>query len=89
MSNKNSKYTHRFEEVVEKYDLKLDEAWNKELMPHRGRHPDDYHDYMLNRIREIDNMALGNQRVFLSEFSDLKKEIINNPGMIRKSFWKG
>lgn len=67
----------------------MDEAWNKELMPHRGRHPDDYHDYMLNRIREIDNMALGNQRVFLSEFSDLKKEIINNPGMIRKSFWKG
>lgn len=89
LTNKNSKYTHQFEEVVEKYDLKLDGAWNKELMPHRGRHPNDYHDYMLNSIREIDNMASGNQSVFLSGFSDLKKEIINNPGMIRKSFWKG
>lgn len=43
---------------------------------------------MLNSIREIDNIASGNQSVFLSGFSDLKKEIINNPEMLRKSFWK-
>lgn len=33
-------------------------------------------------------MASGNQSVFLSGFSDLKKEIINNPEMLRKSFWE-
>lgn len=54
----------------------------------RGRYPNAYHDYMLNRIREIDNMASENQSVFLSGFSDLKKEIINNPEMLRKGFWK-
>lgn len=52
MTNKNSKYTHQFEEVAEKYGLKLDGAWNKELMPHRGRHPIDekniYKDIDLN-----------------------------------------
>lgn len=54
----------------------------------RGRHPNAYHDYMLNSIRKIDNVASGNQSVFLSGFSDLKKEIINNPEMLRKGFWK-
>ena len=88
LTNKNSKYTQRFESIVKKYGLTLDESWNKELMPHRGRHPNAYHDYMLDRVLEIDSIALGNKRVFLSGFSDLKKEIISNPEMLRKSYWR-
>ena len=37
-SNKSSKYTSQFENIAKKYNLDLDEAWNKELMPHQGRH---------------------------------------------------
>ncbi|MGL5084378.1 MAG: RHS repeat-associated core domain-containing protein, partial [Clostridium sp.] len=46
-TNKSKKYTARFNKISNKYKLDLDDAWNKELMPHQGRHPYAYHDYML------------------------------------------
>lgn len=88
LTNKNSSYTSQFEDVVGKYGLNLDESWNIELMPHRGRHPNAYHEYMLENIKRIDNYAQGNTSAFLNKFTDLKKEIINNPDMLRKSYWR-
>jgi hypothetical protein len=55
-------------------------------MPHQGRHPNAYHDYMLENISEFDNVAQGSTEVFLDLFSDLKAEIISNPDMLRKAF---
>ncbi|WP_082705899.1 AHH domain-containing protein [Aneurinibacillus sp. XH2] len=40
-TNKSKKYTPQIEAITKKYGLDLDEAWNKELLPHQGRHPDD------------------------------------------------
>lgn len=45
-TNKSKKYTKRFEKIANKYKLDLDDSWNKELMPHQGRHPYAYHDYI-------------------------------------------
>lgn len=87
LTNKNSTFTHKFEDIVGKYGLNLDESWNIELMPHRGRHPNDYHKYMLKGVKNIDHYAQGNTSVFLKEFDDLKKKIIDNPEMLRKSYW--
>jgi len=32
--------------VADQYGLDLGDAWNKELMPHQGRHPNAYHDFV-------------------------------------------
>lgn len=45
-SNKNQTYTPQFEEVAKKYGLDLEGDWNKELLPHKGRHPNNYHGYI-------------------------------------------
>lgn len=52
-TNKSKKYTARFEKIANKYKLDLDDAWNKELMPHQGRHPYAYHDYMLEQMKKL------------------------------------
>lgn len=72
-SNKNKTYTPQFEEITNKYGLELDNEWNKDLFPHQGRHPNAYHDYILNSIRQFDEIAQGNREIFLELFENLKK----------------
>mgnify|MGYP003505110701 CR=1 FL=1 len=77
MSNKNSKYTQQFRQITDKYDLDLDKPWNKEKMQHQGRHPNEYHQWMLDNIIEIDKKANGNQEVFLNAFEEVKNIVIS------------
>ncbi|MDF2822135.1 MAG: hypothetical protein K0R15_2583 [Clostridiales bacterium] len=58
-SNKSSKYTSQFENITNKYGLDLDDVWNKELMPHQGRHPYAYHVYILDNMQKFDKIANG------------------------------
>lgn len=51
-TNKSKKYTARFEKLANKYKLDLDDAWNKELMPHQARHLYAYHDYILEQVKK-------------------------------------
>lgn len=41
-SDKNSIYTGQFKDVTKKYGLDLNGNWNRELLPHQGRHPNAY-----------------------------------------------
>lgn len=34
----------QLEEIANRYGLDLDDAWNKDLLPHQGRHPNAYHE---------------------------------------------
>ena len=43
LTDKNRKFTPRFKDITDKYGLNLDGDWNVELLPHQGRHPNDYH----------------------------------------------
>ena len=86
-TNKSKKYTSQFEEITKKYDLDLDDEWNKESMPHQGRHPNAYHDYVLDNMKKIDEVANGNREDFVELFDQLKQEIINNPDMLYKEYW--
>ena len=52
-TNKSKKYTSQFESITKKYGLDLDDTWNKELMPHQGRHPYAYHDYVLDNMQNL------------------------------------
>ncbi len=88
LSNKNSNYTKKFNDIIDDYNLDLDGDWNKLDMPHQGRHPNAYHDYMLDEIKRIDEIADGNVDVFLSEFEKVKSKIANNPDMLYSDYWK-
>jgi hypothetical protein len=88
-TNKHSLYTERMEEVVQKFDLDLNGAWNKARLPHLGRHPNDYHDWVIERMRKASSEAGGDRGKFLELFEELvKKPVIENPELLRKSGWR-
>jgi hypothetical protein len=87
-SNKSSKWTARFERITKKYNLDLDGDWNTNVLPHQGRHPDEYHNWVLEQVNQIDQIAQGNRSKFLELFElRVKQPVQNNPGMLYKDFW--
>ena len=87
-SNKSKKYTSQFESITKKYGLDLDGDWNKQSMPHQGRHPYAYHDYVLDNMQKCDRIANGDKTKFLKLYDQMKQKIINNPEMLYKDYWK-
>jgi len=87
-TNKSKKYTPQIEAITKKYGLDLDDVWNIELLPHQGRHPNAYHEYVLSNIRTFDKIAKGDKRKFLRLFEQLKQEIRKNPEMLYKDYWR-
>ncbi|MBQ3601245.1 MAG: AHH domain-containing protein [Lachnospiraceae bacterium] len=87
-TNKSKKYTSQFESIAKKYGLNLDGDWNKELMPHQGRHPYAYHDYVLDNMQKFDRIANGDKTKFLKLYDQMIQKIINNPDMLYKDYWK-
>lgn len=87
LTNNNSEYTPKIKEITDKYDLDLDGSWNKEVLPHRGRHAKKYHEYMIEQIRNIDSVANGNVNIFLQEFEVVKTTVRSRPAMMYKAFW--
>ncbi|MBE6351289.1 MAG: hypothetical protein E7062_11185 [Spirochaetaceae bacterium] len=87
-TNKNKTYTPLMSKISEKYGLKLTGEWNKELLPHQGRHPNDYHDFVLDKLIEIDKKSNGDTEKFLEFFEkEVKETIRNNPELLKKSGW--
>lgn len=77
------------EAIVGRYNLDLNGDWNIRRLPHRGRHPNNYHQWVLENIREINKMSNMNQTEFIRLFQE--KVIIpvsNNPEMLYKRYWK-
>ena len=87
-SNKSKKYTSQFESITKQYGLDLDGDWNKQSMPHQGRHPYAYHDYVLDNMQKFDRIANGDKTKFLKLYDQMKQKIINNPEMLYKDYWK-
>ena len=76
------------EEIVKKYNLKLDDEWNIEKLPHRGRHPNAYHAWVLEQMRIIDMTPRMNQELFIEQFNlRVKLPVQQNPNMLRKNYW--
>jgi uncharacterized protein RhaS with RHS repeats len=88
LTDKSKVFTKQFQSTVEKYGLKLNDGWNKAPMPHQGRHPNAYHDYVLEKITQFDIASKGNVDKFLNLFKELRQEIILNPEMLTKNYWK-
>ena len=87
-TNKSKTYTPQLEEIANRYGLDLDDAWNKDLLPHQGRHPNAYHEYVLDSMKQFDNIAQGDKDIFLKLFDNLKNNVKSNPDMLYKEYWK-
>jgi hypothetical protein len=70
-TNKNTVYTPRFNRIVQRYDLGLDESWNKDLLPHLGRHPNEYHDFVLSGMQKAAQEAGNDTSKFLNLSTDM------------------
>ena len=57
------------------------------MMPHQGRHPYAYHEYVLKKMKEIDVIAQGDVEMFKALYEGVKQEIKNNPEMLYKAYW--
>ena len=87
-TNKSKTYTPQLEEIANRYGLDLDDAWNKDLLPHQGRHPNAYHEYVLDSMKQFDNIAQGDKDIFLKLFDNLKNNVKSKPDMLYKDYWK-
>jgi len=88
-TDKNSQYTLEMENIAQKYGLDLGGDWNKASMPHQGRHPNKYHEWVLNQMRTIDATPNMNQQLFIKQFNlNVRQPVLANPFMLRKKYWK-
>lgn len=91
-SNKHlSRYTPQFEAIATKYNLKLNQSWNKVVISdayHYSPHPKQYHEFVLDGMRAADVGAAGNQAKFLQLFDQyVKQPLLQNQNMLNKTGW--
>ena len=88
-TNKSSNYTEKMSSIANKYNLDLNGKWNKEILPHQGRHPNSYHDFVFDGMKKADKEAGGSVDKFLELYDKYVKEPVrNNPELLRKSGWE-
>ena len=87
-TNKNDYYTPDFEAIASKYNLNLDDDWNKIYIEHQGTHPWEYHDFILERMDDADLKANGNVDIFVSLWRQLGELLQFNPEMLYTEFWR-
>jgi RHS repeat-associated protein len=87
-TNKNSVYTPQMAKIADEFGLSLDGAWNRQRLPHLGRHPNAYHDFVLRGMQNARGGANGSTAEFLRLFNqNVKQPVIQNPNLLRKKGW--
>jgi hypothetical protein len=87
-TNKHSVFTKQMNAIAQKYGLDLNGSWNKAAMPHLGRHPNEYHKFVLQGMERASLEAGSNQAKFLQLFDQyVKQPVLQNPNLLRKSSW--
>ncbi|MDX6187749.1 AHH domain-containing protein [Flavobacterium sp. Fl-318] len=88
-TNKNKNWTPLMNKIAQKYGLSLNGSWNKALMPHLGRHPNDYHKFVYKAMQEASAKAGNNKEQFIKLFNEsVTQPVLQNPGLLRKSGWQ-
>lgn len=88
-TNKHSLYTQKMDKIAAKFKLSLNGEWNQKLMPHLGRHPHTYHEFVLDGMQRAAYQAGSSQSKFLQYFNQYVIDpVIKNPELLRKSGWK-
>jgi hypothetical protein len=87
-TNKHSAWTPKMQSIAREFHLDLDGAWNKAMLPHLGRHPNAYHQFVYDGMMKASAGAKGRQDLFLKLFDQyVKQPILKNPNLLRKSGW--
>jgi RHS repeat-associated protein len=85
-TNKSKTFTPQMSQIADEFGLSLNGAWNKQALPHLGRHPNAYHNFVLDGMQKARAGAGGSQAEFLNLFNQyVKQPVIQNPGLLRKS----
>ena len=88
-TNKSKRWTQQLKKIADKYKLDLNGDWNKELLPHRGRHPNKYHEWVLKNMKKAALQAKDDKKKFLDIFEKtVKSKVRKNPKLLRKTGWK-
>jgi predicted urease superfamily metal-dependent hydrolase len=73
-TNKNKTFTHQMESIAKEFELSLNGSWNKQALPHLGRHPNEYHEFVLDGMKNAKAEAGGSQAEFLKLFNQYVKQ---------------
>lgn len=88
-TDKNKTFTPEMDKIAGQYNLDLNGDWNKQALPHLGRHPNAYHQWVLDQMRIINAMPNMNQQNFIIQFDLMVKQpVIKNPDMLYKAYWQ-
>lgn len=77
-SNKHSKYSGQFKAIAGQYGLKSNGDWNKAALPHLGRHPKAYHEFVLKGMNQAALEAGSSAEMFLMKFDQYVKQPVKN-----------
>lgn len=86
-------YGSEFQEVLDEYQLNLNvksTTWNVFTIPHQGRHPKEYHDWVMENFRNAAKSAgVGNTQEFLRLFNRwVVDKVTADPTIVRVDYWK-
>lgn len=84
-------WAERFNEVVERYGLTVEDAaqeWNVVFVQHRGPHPAEYHQWVLDNMRLAEKIAGDDKEKFVRLFKEyVVQPIIADPTISRFGYW--
>lgn len=87
-TNKSKKYTPAMEALAGRYGLDLDDDWNTGMLPHQGRHPNAYHEWVLEQMMRASRDAGHDGEKFKRYFDEyVKQPVRKNPIMLRRDGW--
>ena len=87
-TDKSSTYTDDLNNIAKEYDLDLNGDWNKDLLPHGGRHPDKYHKFVQRGMKRARDEAGRDKQKFLKLYDKyVKQPVRDNPDLMYKKGW--
>ena len=89
-TNKGRYWPGEMRKMTDRYGLDLDGDWNRGFLPgHKGRHADAYHEWVFDKLRKGADYAGDDVGAFIDYFDEaVIQEVLSNPGMIGKDWWK-
>jgi len=67
----------------------LKDLWNKVKIPHLGRYPTEYHQWISDALMKIDKIANGGPKIFKELFQKYVLDVVKeNPWLLKKDWWR-
>ena len=84
----NKTWTSQFKVIASKYGG-LESIWNKMNIAQNSKHADEYHKWILDAMRRIDNVAQGDIDKFTRLWEKYVKDVISeSPWLLKPAWWE-